>query len=534
MSEQQKQKSIKDMIKEELIKCKLDPVYFMKRYCMIQHPVKGRMPFKLYPYQEDLMKAFVEYDRNIILKSRQLGISTLSAGYILWLMIFHEDKNILVVAIDQATSKNLVTKVHVMLEYLPSWLKPKTTESNKLSIRLTNGSQVKAVASTGTSGRSEALSLLIIDEAAFVQNAEELWASAQQTLGTGGRAIVLSTPNGTGNFFHKLWMKAESGEAANFKATKLPWWVHPDRDQDWRDRQDDELGLRLAAQECDCDFSTSGQTVVHPQILTWYSETFIQEPVAKRGFDGNMWVWENADYTKSYIVTADVARGDGGDYSAFHIIDVEDCRQVAEYKGQVTTKDYGNLLVAVATEYNDALLVVENANVGWATIQTIIDRGYKNLYYTYKDNVFDPETYLHKQYDLSNRSDGVAGFSMTQKIRPLAVSKLDLYMREKECIIRSKRLLDELYVFVWKNSRAEAQHGYNDDLVMSWMQGLWVRDTALKLRQSGIDLTKMSLNHFRNSKTEAAIYSTKNFGPNPYKVNLGGGNEEDISWLLGG
>lgn len=283
-----------------------------------------------------------------------------------------------------------------------------------------------------------------------------------------------------------------------------------------------------------CDFSTSGQTVVHPQILTWYSETFIQEPIAKRGFDGNMWVWENADYTKSYIVTADVARGDGGDYSAFHIIDVEDCRQVAEYKGQVTTKDYGNLLVAVATEYNDALLVVENANVGWATIQTIIDRGYKNLYYTYKDNVFDPETYLHKQYDLSNRSDGVAGFSMTQKIRPLAVSKLDLYMREKECIIRSKRLLDELYVFVWKNSRAEAQHGYNDDLVMSWMQGLWVRDTALKLRQSGIDLTKMSLNHFRNSKTEAAIYSTKNFGPNPYKVNLGGGNEEDISWLLGG
>lgn len=261
MSEQQKQKSIKDMIKEELIKCKLDPVYFMKRYCMIQHPVKGRMPFKLYPYQEELMKAFVEHDRNIILKSRQLGISTLSAGYILWLMIFHEDKNILVVAIDQATSKNLVTKVHVMLEYLPSWLKPKTTESNKLSIRLTNGSQVKAVASTGTSGRSEALSLLIIDEAAFVQNAEELWASAQQTLGTGGRAIVLSTPNGTGNFFHKLWMKAESGEAANFKATKLPWWVHPDRDQDWRDRQDDELGLRLAAQECDCLWGQSMVTV---------------------------------------------------------------------------------------------------------------------------------------------------------------------------------------------------------------------------------------------------------------------------------
>lgn len=526
-------RSVKEVIKEELRRCKKDPIYFMRKYCMIQHPVKGRMPFQLYPFQEELLTSFVEYDRNIILKSRQLGISTLSAGYILWLMIFHEDKNILVVAIDQATSKNLVTKVRVMMEYLPSWLKPTTTEHNKLSIRLTNGSQVKAVASTGTSGRSEALSLLVIDEAAFVQNADELWASAQQTLGTGGRAIVLSTPNGTGNFFHKLWLKAESGDAKNFKATRLPWWVHPDRDQEWRDRQDEELGLRLAAQECDCDFSTSGQTVVHPDILSWYTDNYVQEPISKRGFDMNFWVWEEADYSKDYVVTADVARGDGADYSAFHIIDVESCKQVAEYKGQLTTKDYGNLLVAVATEYNDALLVVENAHVGWATLQAIIDRGYKNLYYTYKDNVFDPDTYLHKQYDLATRTDGVAGFSMTQKIRPLAVSKLDLYMREKDCIVRSKRLIDELLVFVWKNGKAQAQQGYNDDLVMSWMQGLWVRDTALKLRQSGIELTRLALGNVRNNKQGLSVHKSNRLAHNPYKMDTGNGNQnEDISWLL--
>ncbi len=111
--------------------------------------------------------------------------------------------------------------------------------------------------------------------------------------------------------------------------------------------------------------------------------------IEKRGFDNGYWVWELPDYRKTYIVTADVARGDGSDYSAFHVLDAESLAQVAEYKGQLTTKDFGNMLVSVATEWNDALLVVENNNVGWATIQQIIDRGYKNLYYTYKSDVLD-------------------------------------------------------------------------------------------------------------------------------------------------
>ena len=217
------EKSLKDIIKEEYVKCAKSASYFMKKYCMIQHPTKGKVPFHLYPFQEETLQDFQDNDRMIILKSRQLGISTLTAGYSLWTILFHNDKNILVVAIDQNTSKNLVTKVHVMFNNLPTWLKLKADESNKLSIRLSNGSQIKAVASSGTSGRSEALSLVIIDEAAFVDNAEELWASLQQTLSTGGRGIILSTPNGTGNFFHKTWIKAEASGAYNkFKTKRLP------------------------------------------------------------------------------------------------------------------------------------------------------------------------------------------------------------------------------------------------------------------------------------------------------------------------
>lgn len=254
------EKDLKQIIREEYVKCAKSASYFMKKYCMIQHPTKGKIPFHLYPYQEDSLQQFQDNDRIIILKSRQLGISTLIAGYALWMILFQNDKNCLVVAIDQNTSKNLVTKVRVMYDNLPSWLKLKAVESNKLSMRLSNGSQIKAVSSTGTSGRSEALSLVIIDEAAFVDGAEDLWASLQQTLSTGGQGILLSTPNGTGNFFHKMWSKAEAGEN-KFKTIRLPWQVHPERDQAWRDRQDEELGPRLAAQECDCLWGSSVVTL---------------------------------------------------------------------------------------------------------------------------------------------------------------------------------------------------------------------------------------------------------------------------------
>jgi hypothetical protein len=521
------ERSLKDIIKDEYVKCAKSASYFMKKYCMIQHPTKGKIPFHLYPYQEDTLVDFHENDRTIILKSRQLGISTLIAGYALWMILFQNDKNCLVVAIDQNTSKNLLTKVKVMFDNLPSWLKLKAVESNKLSIRLSNGSQIKAVSSTGTSGRSEALSLVIIDEAAFVDGAEELWASLQQTLSTGGQGILLSTPNGTGNFFHQMWTRAEAGDNM-FKTLRLPWQVHPERTQEWRDRQDAELGIRLAAQECDCDFSTSGNTVVSPDLINYYMKTYAQDPITKRGFDSNLWIWEEADYTKSYLVTADVARGDGTDYSAFHVIDIESCRQVAEYRGQLSTKDYGNMLVAISTEYNDALLVVENANVGWATLQQIIERGYKNLYYTYKSDVLDSDKFLVKGYDLINKSDMVAGFTMSHRTRPLTISKMELYIREKDCIIRSKRLLEELNVFIWRNSKAEAAYGYNDDLVLSFCQGLWVRDTALRLKQAGIEINRAALANIRST---VSVYTPRQDN-NPWKVADSKGNLEDISWLL--
>jgi len=530
----QPKKTLKEIIAEEYRKCAADPIYFMKKYCIIQHPVRGKIPFHLYPFQEGCLTDFKENRFNIILKSRQLGLSTLSAGFILWKMVFNQDFNALVIATKVTVAKNLVEKVRVMHDLLPIWLRDgssSSVEDNKLSLKLKNGSQVKAIASSPDAGRSEALSLLVVDEAAFIRDIDEIWLSAQSTLSTGGNAIVLSTPNGIGNWFHKMWVDGESG-VNGFNCIKLHWTVHPERNQAWRDEQTRILGIKGASQECDCDFVGSGDNVIDPQLLLWYKDTYVMDPIEKSGFDGNYWKWEHPNYNRQYLISADVARGDGSDYSTFQVIDIEDSSQVAEYRGKIETKDFGNFLTAVATEWNNALLVVENSNVGWAAIQQIIDRGYGNLFYMSNDLKYvDVEKQMSNKHYRDERQM-VAGFSTTTKTRPLIISALDTYMTDKDILIRSNRLIDELFTFIWNNGKAEAMKGYNDDLTMALGIGLWIRNTALRLKQEGIDLTKQMLGSAKISQYQS-VYTNNHLKKNPYEMDLGRGESENLHWLLG-
>jgi hypothetical protein len=518
--------NLRQIIQQEYIKCATDPAHFMKKYCYIQHPQRGRVYFNLYPFQEKALHLWRDNPYSVVLKSRQLGISTLAAGYSLWLMLFHKDKNVLCIATKQETARNMVTKVKFMFDNLPSWLKIPADENNKLSLRLNNGSQIKATSASSDAGRSEAVSLLLIDEAAFIEGIGEIWASAQQTLATGGGAIVLSTPYGTGNWFHQTWVRAESGEN-DFLPIKLPWFVHPERDENWRKRQDELLGdPRLAAQECDCDFSTSGDVVFYPEWIEFIAQTTIKDPVERRGVDQNLWVWEPADYSRDYMVLADVARGDGKDFSTFHVIDIATNIQVAEFKGQLPTREFGFLLVSIATEYNNALLVIENASIGWATIEAVIERGYRNLYHSPKSDQLTAESYL-KTYE--NDSNMVPGFTMSMRTRPLVVNKFREFVGDKSVTIRSKRLLEEMKVFVWKNGRPEAQTGYNDDLVMPFGIGMFLRDTSLKFQQQNLDLTRSALNNIQRRDQPHFAYGRQIENPYTHKVN---GQNEDLRWLL--
>ena len=520
-------KQLKEAIKREYTKCATDPVYFLGKYGIIQHPVRGKVNFNLYDFQEKSLQSFMQHDYNIVLKARQLGLSTLTAGYALWMMTFQPDKNILVIATKQETAKNLVTKVRVMHANLPGWLKQPCVEDNKLSLRYKNGSQIKAVASSEESGRSEALSLLIIDEAAFIDKIDTIWGAAQQTLATGGRALVISTPNGVGNFFHKTWVGAEDG-TNDFNFIKLHWSVHPERGQEWRNEQDKLLGPSLAAQECDCDFITSGRGVIDGLLLENLKESSVREPMEKRGIDSNYWIWQPPNYTKNYVVSADVSRGDGTDYSAFHIIDVESLEQVAEYKGKISTQDFGNMLVNVATEYNNALLVVENNNIGWAAIQQVIDREYPNLFYTSKDLQYvDVQHQMTNKYRVQERNM-VPGFSTTQKTRPLIIAKLEEMFREESVVVHSQRLIDELFVFIYNGNKAEALKGYNDDLVMSFAIALWVRDTALRLRAEGIELSKQAIQGIGQNP---GVYTSEVQKNDSWEMDVKG-EKEDLTWLI--
>ena len=217
--------------------------------------------------------------------------------------------------------------------------------------------------------------------------------------------------------------------------------------------------------------------------------------------------------------------------------------QCAEYKGQLGTTDYGNFLIEVATKYNDAILVVENNNIGWATIQTIIDRGYKNLFYQSKDLKYvDVEHQVNNKYRAQDKSM-VAGFSTTAKTKPLIIAKMEEYTREKLVKLHSNRLIDELFVFIYKqgiiHSRAEAMQGYNDDLVMSYSIALWIRDTALRLQKDRNDQQWAMMNTLldkNGNKPEASVGFQKGKpgqpSEDPYKWNPTGKEDEDLTWLI--
>ena len=202
----------KAQIKKEILQCGKDPIYFINNYVKVAHPVKGMLPLNLYDFQQDAIKDFQDYRFNIVLKARQIGLSTITAAYVAWHLLFHRNKNVVVMATKLQTAANLVKKVKFALKHIPDWMMiSKIITDNKNSFELDNGSQVKSISTSGDAGRSEALSLLILDEAAIIEGMDELWAGLYPTLSTGGDCIIVSTPKGVGNLFHKLYSEAEQG-----------------------------------------------------------------------------------------------------------------------------------------------------------------------------------------------------------------------------------------------------------------------------------------------------------------------------------
>ena len=270
------------------------------------------------------------------------------------------------------TAANLVKKVKAIVKNLPEWMQiAKIDIDNRTSFELSNGSQIKASTTSGDAGRSEALSLLVIDEAAHVEGLEDLWTGLYPTLSTGGRCIALSTPNGVGNWFHQTYVDAEN-EVNNFYPTILPWDVHPDRDEDWFDKETTNMSRRQIAQEYECNFNMSGETVIDPEDMERLKK-IIKEPAYRVGFDRNLWLWEKYDQNSTYLLVADVSRGDDKDNSVFHILKLDTMEIIGEYQSKITPDMFADLINNTGREFGDCMVVVENNSVGFAVLEKLRD-----------------------------------------------------------------------------------------------------------------------------------------------------------------
>lgn len=552
----------KEQLREEILRCGRDPIYFIRKYVKIRHPVRGLIPFAMFDYQDDLIRSYESFRFNIVLKARQLGISEITAAYCTWLMMFHRDKNILVMASKADTAKNIIKKVTTALKHVPKWLMlSEILTDNKLSVELSNGSQIKAIATSEDAGRSEALSLLIIDEAAFVSKLDELWTGLFPTVQAGGAAIVLSTPNGVGNKFHQLYVDAESGEN-EFKAAKLMWYLHPERISDLEDDPDRpgfktsgwyrneiksaNMSPRDVAQELECNFNASGDTVVTAASIMWMAES-AREPEVRENWDRNLFIWMRPQENKKYFISADVARGDGKDHSAAHVWDATDMMQVAEYYGKVPPDEFARILIGLGHQYNNALLVIENNTVGLACIEHVKLAFYENVYFSRKGDSRPGEA-VNMNWGPSE-ADLVPGFTTSPKTRPLIIEKLDEYIRNRQISVASRRFVKELETFVWNNGRAEASKGSNDDLVMAAAIGCWIRDTFLSPSLGNIDIQKKLLNTISTEKhvnteivgaaKDPRFSPQRGMGafptlerPNQMQIRLPNGRVADFSWLL--
>lgn len=564
---------------EEMVKCSASAEYYLTNYGYVYHPKRGHIRFRLFDYQKEALNSYQDNRFNITLKSRQTGFSTLTAGFIAWMIIFHKAREIVVVANKQDNAQNFIRKIRTFIKKSPFWMVPEITSDNKKSIELSNGSKVSAQATTGDAGRSESLSLLVIDEAAMIDSnkVDDLWAAAFPTLSLGGSAVIISTPKGVGNFYHKQWLSAINKES-DFVPLVAHWTEHPvygaqtvwqcencEHEQDhgnanplkevvlcdncgedylvptspWYEQQKKQLGdPRKVAQELDMDFLGSGDQVLSEEYIK-EAEKSCRPPLRIEGFDNNLWVWSDPQPDREYLISADVARGDGTDYSACHVIDLKDNEQVAEYKGKLPPDLFSQLLMELGYRYNEALLVPEANSIGYATCLKIQEEEYPNLHYSFK-GVQNVNNRKKMERIFAKADQTVPGFQTTVKTRTLVVAQLEQDIRTSNIKLRSTRTISELRTFIYRNGRPEAMHSYNDDLTMALAIGLYVKATSLNSMLSAKNMIISSINSISNEAYLAtekikdlnkAFYKNSS-EQNPWKMNTSYG-QHDLTWLVG-
>lgn len=462
----------------EFRKCRENFVYFCENYAKILHPSGGIIAFKLYNYQKRVSECYNKHKYNMIVKFRQGGISTETVVYLCWRCIFFSDRNTaMFVTKSDREAKNTGKIVDTLIENLPDWLKPRMNKHHAHD-KIFLDSQGAIYFYTVKAARSRSVYYLVVDEAAFIQNMDECWADTFPTIAAGdGRCIVISTPNGMGNWYATEYHKALKNEN-NFNVIDIDVNEHPQYSKpDWLEEQRKQLGEKRFGQEVLKRFLAPGDTWLSLKIISNLDLMTRQTPPKFKRFPhwdsskddtrGSLWVWKPPVEGREYIVAADTGEGVGeeGDYSAFQILDIADSEQVSEfYSNIIPPFDFANLLNEVCLAYNQALLVVEKKGPGVATLEQLERR------------LFYPHLFGEKK---GGTIKFRKGFDTNASARTAIFDVLNAALLNQTVKINSSRLVKEFNTFIFNTikKRPEAGgKGNHDDLILSLAIALKIRN----------------------------------------------------------
>ena len=453
----------------EFLKCKEDPVYFANNYIKIISLDEGLTQFHPYHFQRKLINNFHNNRFNICKMPRQTGKSTTVISYLLHYLIFNDSVNIGILANKAATARELLARLATAYENLPKWMQQGVLVWNKGNIELENGSKILAASTSASAVRGMSFNILFLDEFAFVPNhvADSFFASVYPTITSGKntKVIIVSTPHGM-NHFYRMWHDAERGKN-EYIPTDVHWSEVPGRDAEWKDTTIANTSEQQFKVEFECEFLGSVNTLINPSKL----RNLVYEDPIKR--NAGLDIYENPIKEHNYIMTVDVARGLGNDYSAFIVFDTTEFpyKAIAKYRNnEIKPMLFPNIILDVAKAYNQAYLMIEVNDIGDQVASILqYDLEYQNILMASmrgRNGQIVGQGFSGKKTQL--------GVRMTAAVKKLGCSNLKTLLEDDKLLTVDYDIISELTTFSQKHNSFEAEEGCNDDLAMCLVIFSWL------------------------------------------------------------
>ena len=453
----------------EWVKCKNDPLYFACNYIQIISLDEGLVPFSMYDFQKKILMDFHKSRFNIAKLPRQTGKSTTVVAYLLYYAIFYDSVNIGILANKASTARELLGRLQLAYENLPKWMQHGILVWNKGNVELENGSKILAASTSASAVRGMSFNILFLDEFAFVPNhvAEQFFASVYPTITSGKstKVIIISTPNGM-NHFYKMWEDARN-DKNGYITNEVHWSQVPGRDKKWKEETIKNTSKRQFAQEFECDFLGSADTLISPAKLQCIP---FNDPInSNAGLD----VFARAEEDHEYIITVDVARGIGGDYSAFIVFDITTLpyKIVAKYRNnEIKPVLFPSVIFQVAKEYNNPYILVEVNDIGDSIAATLnYDLEYPNVLMCAMRG--RAGQIVGQGFSGTKTQLGV---KMSITVKKIGCANLKAIIEEDKLTFTDFDILQELTTFIQRKQAWEADEGYHDDLVMCMVLFAWL------------------------------------------------------------